>query len=260
MLRGLPVMRLSIAMTSWPSASSRSQRWEPRKPAPPVTRTLIGLRLQPRPTPGVRPARGAAAPSARRRCAGRPSSSTRRLARASPRSSARNSFHSVARTTNVGARGAVVGVARRSGAAGRTARAFSIAAGSKARTDAPASSRSAMTGSAGDSRMSSVSGLKERPRTATVLPGERPADRLDLLDHARLRPRVDADGRLDDLEACAVLAGDVGRRRRVLREAGAAEARARRGGTAGRSGCRGPCRAPRRRRRRPSARRARRSR
>ena len=32
-----PVIRLSIAMTLWPSASSRSVRWEPRKPAPPVT-------------------------------------------------------------------------------------------------------------------------------------------------------------------------------------------------------------------------------
>src|SRR5262249_61729333 len=40
MLRSFPVSRLSIAMTSWPSRSSRSQRWLPRNPAPPVTSTL----------------------------------------------------------------------------------------------------------------------------------------------------------------------------------------------------------------------------
>src|ERR1043166_8259850 len=37
MLSVLPVMRLSMAMTRWPSARSRSERCEPRKPAPPVT-------------------------------------------------------------------------------------------------------------------------------------------------------------------------------------------------------------------------------
>src|SRR3954447_4348832 len=36
-----PVMKLSIPMTRCPSASSRSVRCEPRKPAPPVT-TEIG--------------------------------------------------------------------------------------------------------------------------------------------------------------------------------------------------------------------------
>src|SRR5262245_28001806 len=34
-----PVRRLSIATTEYPSSISRSQRWLPRKPAPPVTRT-----------------------------------------------------------------------------------------------------------------------------------------------------------------------------------------------------------------------------
>src|ERR1039457_4369462 len=37
MFARLPVMRLSIAMTRSPSASSRSVRCDPRKPAPPVT-------------------------------------------------------------------------------------------------------------------------------------------------------------------------------------------------------------------------------
>src|SRR5690348_3288288 len=37
MLSVLPVIRLSIATTSSPSASRRSQRCDPRKPAPPVT-------------------------------------------------------------------------------------------------------------------------------------------------------------------------------------------------------------------------------
>src|SRR5260370_41665240 len=40
-----PVMKLSTASTSHPSASSRSQRCDPRKPAPPVTTA----RLQPPP-------------------------------------------------------------------------------------------------------------------------------------------------------------------------------------------------------------------
>ena len=38
-----PVKKLSRQTTWWPSASSRSQRWEPMKPAPPVTRMRIGL-------------------------------------------------------------------------------------------------------------------------------------------------------------------------------------------------------------------------
>ncbi len=58
---------------------------------------------------------------------------------------------------------------------GWTARAFAMAAGSKARTRAPSFCRSSTTASAGDSRMSSVSGLKERPRTAAVLPASGPA-------------------------------------------------------------------------------------
>src|SRR5664279_3011373 len=36
-LSRVPVKKLSTHNTSWPSASSRSQRWEPRNPAPPVT-------------------------------------------------------------------------------------------------------------------------------------------------------------------------------------------------------------------------------
>src|SRR5256885_5387441 len=37
MFAAVPVTRLSTHTTCQPSASSRSQRWEPRKPAPPVT-------------------------------------------------------------------------------------------------------------------------------------------------------------------------------------------------------------------------------
>src|SRR3954471_7141491 len=37
MFEVLPVMKLSIAMTRCPSASRRSVRCDPRKPAPPVT-------------------------------------------------------------------------------------------------------------------------------------------------------------------------------------------------------------------------------
>src|SRR5579859_7371636 len=35
---GRPVAKLSMTTTSWPSASRRSTRWLPIKPAPPVTR------------------------------------------------------------------------------------------------------------------------------------------------------------------------------------------------------------------------------
>src|SRR4051812_33764208 len=39
-----PVSKLSTQMTRWPRARSASQRWEPRKPAPPVTRQVaMGL-------------------------------------------------------------------------------------------------------------------------------------------------------------------------------------------------------------------------
>src|SRR5579859_4610008 len=41
MLRRLPVSRLSTQTTWWPSASSASQRCEPMKPAPPVTKIRI---------------------------------------------------------------------------------------------------------------------------------------------------------------------------------------------------------------------------
>ena len=51
-----------------------------------------------------------------------------------------------------------------------------IASGSKVRTVAPPSTSACTTGSAGDSRMSSVFGLKERPRTAIVLPAKPPSD------------------------------------------------------------------------------------
>src|ERR671914_23171 len=35
-----PVSRLSTQMTRWPRATRKSHRWEPRKPAPPVTREV----------------------------------------------------------------------------------------------------------------------------------------------------------------------------------------------------------------------------
>src|SRR5947209_4941288 len=38
MLASVPVSRLSTQITRWPRRSSSSHRWEPRKPAPPVTR------------------------------------------------------------------------------------------------------------------------------------------------------------------------------------------------------------------------------
>src|SRR5919197_5820513 len=40
MLAREPVSRLSTQMTRWPRRKSSSHRWEPRKPAPPVTRQV----------------------------------------------------------------------------------------------------------------------------------------------------------------------------------------------------------------------------
>src|SRR5438445_13341957 len=42
MLSREPVSRLSMQTTSQPLPSRKSQRWEPMKPAPPVTRTRNG--------------------------------------------------------------------------------------------------------------------------------------------------------------------------------------------------------------------------
>src|SRR5438067_1399681 len=39
-----PVKKLSTQMTSWPRSSSRSQRCEPKKPAPPVTSVRLRTR------------------------------------------------------------------------------------------------------------------------------------------------------------------------------------------------------------------------
>ena len=44
MLPRAPVKKLSTQTTSWPAASRRSHRWEPRNPAPPVTSTRVGLK------------------------------------------------------------------------------------------------------------------------------------------------------------------------------------------------------------------------
>src|SRR6187549_1994047 len=45
MLRRSPVIRLSIAITLNPSLMKRSQRCEPRKPAPPVISTVFVLSI-----------------------------------------------------------------------------------------------------------------------------------------------------------------------------------------------------------------------
>ena len=42
-MRFVPVKRLSAQITSWPRSSRRSIKWEPMKPAPPVTRMRLRL-------------------------------------------------------------------------------------------------------------------------------------------------------------------------------------------------------------------------
>src|SRR5436305_14531148 len=41
MLASEPVSRLSTQITRWPRLRSSSHKWEPRKPAPPVTRDVV---------------------------------------------------------------------------------------------------------------------------------------------------------------------------------------------------------------------------
>ena len=54
MFASVPVSRLSTQITRWLRASSASQRWEPRNPAPPVTTEVdIGVML---PAPAAVPA------------------------------------------------------------------------------------------------------------------------------------------------------------------------------------------------------------
>ena len=83
--------KLSTATTSQSRARSRSQRCEPRNPAPPVTtaRGISGRR------PGRR-SRAGASPRDRAGCGRRPARAARAIASATrPKSSQRNSSHSV---------------------------------------------------------------------------------------------------------------------------------------------------------------------
>src|SRR5262245_53471920 len=66
MLSGLPVMKLSTHMTSWPSARKRSQRCEPMKPAPPV---IMSRAIERHPSRRVRRRQTARASALRDRCA-----------------------------------------------------------------------------------------------------------------------------------------------------------------------------------------------
>ena len=58
MFSSVPVSRLSTQSTRWPSASRRSQRCEPRNPAPPVT-TEVGTPDSLPPAPAPAPEQGA---------------------------------------------------------------------------------------------------------------------------------------------------------------------------------------------------------
>ena len=93
----------------------------------------------------------------------------------------------------------------------------------------------------GASRMSSVSGLNASPSSATFLPRSEPRCFCELPDHAPLLELVDLDHRGEQLEVVAGVRRELLERERVLREAGAAVADARRAGSAGRAGGRGRC-------------------
>ena len=99
--------------------------------------------------------------------------------------------------------------------------------GSWARTFAPMSSSPVTSGIDGASRMSSVSGLKVRPSTATVLPRRLPPAALATLRAiARLRLSLTAEHRFDDAQRHVVILRGLDQRAGVLRKARAAEARA----------------------------------
>ena len=101
------------------------------------------------------------------------------------------------------------------------------ATGSQARTSAPSASRREARTIDGASRMSSVSGLKASPSSATVLAAQRAEMPLQLPDHPALLQLVHLDHRGEQLEVVARVRGELLERQRVLGEAGAAVADAR---------------------------------
>ena len=176
--------------TSWPSARRRSQRWVPRKPAPPVTRTRHARHRHRGPTPGVASSRRPSQlRAARRRCAGRPSVCRSHEPRASrSKSSARNSFHSVAMTSASAPCGAVVGVAARSRRREERLARSPSPPGRRRAPRRPPSSRPSTIGERG--RLADVVGvgLEGEAEHRDRLAGERArAASAILLDHAPLR-------------------------------------------------------------------------
>ena len=97
---------------------------------------------------------------------------------------ARNSFHSVSSTSASASRAASIASVQYSTPSGSIGRAASMPAGSNTRSRAPCSASRCRIGIEAASRMSSVSGLKVRPSTATVLP------RRLLPQAARMRPAM----------------------------------------------------------------------
>ena len=110
-------------------------------------------------------------------------------------------------------------------------------------TSAPSASRRAASTRLDASRMSSVSGLKARPSSATRLPSSVPEVLLELADDPALLQLVDLDHRGQQLEVVARVAGELlegGRRPSGSRSR---RSRCRRAGTTCRCAGRGPCRA-----------------
>ena len=93
------------------------------------------------------------------------------------------------------------------------------------------SSRPVISGIDGASRMSSVSGLKVRPSTATVLPRRAAEDVRHLARHRALSDVVDAEHRFDDAQLHVMVLRGLDQRARVLGKAGAANSPGRHAGT-----------------------------
>ena len=172
-------------------------------------------------------------------------------------STSASSGHSVTRTTASAPAGRRP---RRSRPARRRAGRRRVRPGPRRRRRRPRRAAGPASTNAGASRVSSVFGLKASPSSAMRLPRNDPRTLCELADHPPLLELVDLDDGVQHLEVVSRVRRELLERERVLREAAAAEADRRRGGSSCRSGGRSRC--PRRpsRRRRPSPRRRSRSR
>ena len=202
---GVPVRKLSMQMTSWPSAQEAVAEVRAEKPGAAGDQDAHA-RMRParRPAGDARSA-GTVKPSSRITAGSyrlRPSKMIGRCSSCFMRAKSgwRNSFQSVTMTS---ASRAFEGLVVRVGDSAPGRRRRRCASCDRLRVvraapAAPAASSSSISASAGASRMSSVCGLKASPQTATARPGSCAAERGGhLLDQPPLLPVVGLFDRLE---------------------------------------------------------------